>query len=89
MLQDTESAISDSALTTGPPRSACEVRLRSPAVKMTFMSAAGLRLQSPALKELLTFTPTGKSSCSACTLPTRIFPAFPVFTSASLAWILV
>ena len=61
----------------------------SPVVKIRLASAAGLRLQSPDLMLPLTFTPTGKVSCSACTLPARIFPAFPVFTSASWAWILV
>ena len=82
--QETLSEMSDAALTSGPPRFVCVVTSLSPAVKIRLASAAGLRLQSPALKSLLTFTPTGKVSCSTVTFSDLMAAPFSVLTSDAL-----
>lgn len=76
--------MSDVALTSGLPRFVWVVTSLSPAVRIRLASAAGLRLQSPALKVLLTFTPTGKVSCSTVTFSDLIEAPFSVLTSDAL-----
>lgn len=61
--QETMSKISNVALTSGQPRCFVLTSL-SQAVRISLASAARLRLQSPALKVLPTFTQTWKVSCS-------------------------